>query len=206
MILFVSGATVTMKRYRRCGELIVPGAGGAPDSLRLSPGRWAMDNGAYTAPYAEVDTAAFVRMLERFHGRLGCRFVAAPDRPMDAHQTLVQWPFWSRLIRGVGFAPALVGQDGMTVEDIPWREIGAFFIGGSTEWKLGPQATTLASYAKSRGLWVHMGRVNSQARIGEAARMGVDSIDGSQHSWFPDRRIPESLDNIEAAVSQGRLC
>lgn len=206
MILFVSGATATVRKYRRCGELIVPEAGNSPDSLRLRPGMWAGDCGCYSSPFGEVDIAAFMLMLQRFHGRRGCRFMACPDRVGDAHQTLLQWPFWSRVVRGAGFVPALVGQDGMTVADIPWREIGALFIGGYTEWKLGPQAQTLMAFAKSRGLWVHMGRVNSIERIGLAARMGADSFDGSRHSWFADTHIPTTLDAIDATVAQGRLC
>lgn len=202
MILFVSGATTTVRKYRRCGELIVPEAKNDPDTLRLEMGRWAMDNGAFSA----FNVEAFMEMLEAFQGRKGCRFVAAPDVVGDAHATLARWPFWSKVIRGAGFVPALVGQDGMTVEDIPWRELGALFIGGYTEWKLGSQAETLISFAKARGLWVHMGRVNSIERIGEAARKGCDSFDGSRHSWFADRHIPTSLDAVDAVQAQMRLC
>jgi hypothetical protein len=201
MILFVSGATVTMRRHQAVGELIVPAAGNAPDVLRLAPGRWAMDNGAYSG----FDAALFVRMLERFHGRPGCRFVSAPDVVADAHATLQQWGFWSRLIRGVGFVPALVGQDGMTTGDVPWCEIGALFIGGTTEWKLGPQAEQLIAYAKARGLWVHMGRVNSQRRMWEAARKGIDSWDGSKYSRWGDRWIPVGLETADAIAQQPRL-
>lgn len=200
MILFVSGATATAKRFP-VGELVVPSAGNAPDALKLIPGQWAMDNGAYSG----FDAGAFVAMLERFYGRKGCRFVAAPDAVADAHQTLLQWPFWSRLIRGVGFVPALVGQDGMTVEDLPWSEMGALFIGGSTEWKLGPQAETLIAYAKTRGLWVHMGRVNSMRRIWEGARKGVDSWDGTKYSRFSEKWLPEATDMQELVQAQGRL-
>ena len=201
MILLVSGTTASSRRYRDVGELIVPSAGSAPDALRLEPGRWAMDNGAY----AGFDAAAFVRMLERFYGRRGCRFVAAPDVVADAHQTLTQWPFWSRLIRGLGFVPALVGQDGMTVADLPWSELGALFIGGSTEWKLGPQAEGLMAYANSRGLWVHMGRVNSRRRIWAAARKGCHSFDGSSYSRWGNRWIPDGLADAQIAATQGRL-
>lgn len=200
MMLFVSGATATVKKWRRVGELILPGAGNAPDSLKLVPGQWAMDNGAYSG----FDAAAFVAMLERFYGRMGCRFVSAPDVVADAHQTLLQWPFWSRVIRGIGFVPALVAQDGLTVPDVPWRELGALFIGGSTEWKLGPQAQTLMAYAKSRGLWVHVGRVNSRERIWHFARF-ADSFDGGQYSKWAERRIPEGVADVEAAMAQARL-
>lgn len=204
MILFVSGATKTAKRFP-VGELIVPEANNLPDSLKLIPGQWAGDCGVFVKPFYEVDIAAFMRMLERFAGRPGCRFMAVPDRPYDAHQTLLQWPFWSRVIRACGFPPALVGQDGMTVDDIPWPEVGALFIGGSTEWKLGPQAETLIAYAKSRGLWVHCGRVNSQRRMWDMARKGVDSWDGTKYSRWSERWIPEAVDVSDAIAAQSRL-
>jgi hypothetical protein len=199
-MMFVSGATRSTRRYP-VGEFIVPAAGNVPDALQLLPGRWAMDNGAYSG----FDAAAFVAMLEQFYGRKGCRFVTAPDVVADAHATLARWPFWSRLIRGVGFVPALVAQDGMTTSDIPWSELGALFIGGSTEWKLGSSAETLIAVAKARGLWVHMGRVNSSTRIWEAARKGVDSFDGTHWVRSPDRYIPTGVDSAAAATAQRRL-
>jgi len=200
-MLLVSGATVTLERYREVGELIVPTAGNAPEALRLDPGRWAMDNGAYSG----FDAAAFMRMLERFNGRKGCRFVAAPDVVGDAWATLQQWPFWARVIRGVGFVPALVAQDGLTVADVPWREIGTLFLGGTTEWKLGAVARELTAYAKSRGLWVHMGRANSQRRFYYAANIGIDSLDGSQFSQWSDIHIPRGLAWINDTTQQARL-
>lgn len=198
MILFVSGATATVRKWRQVGELILPAAGNAPDSLKLAPGMWAMDNGAYSG----FEPDAFVRMLERFHGMGGCRFVACPDVVGDAYATQEQWPFWSQLIRGVGFVPAFVAQDGQTVEDVPWKRAGALFIGGTTEWKLGPQVRDLIAYAKTRGLWVHIGRVNSRSRIWHFARLGADSWDGGQYSMFPDRRIPEGVADAESAAQQ----
>jgi hypothetical protein len=201
VILFVSGATTTVKRYRGVGELIVPTAQNAPDALRLVPGMWAMDNGAFSG----FDAAAFMAMLQAFHGRKGCRFVAAPDVVADAWATLHRWPFWSGVIRGAGFVPALVAQDGMLAAELPWREMGALFIGGSTEWKLGAQARTLVAYAKTRGLWVHVGRVNSGQRVQTVFEMGADSFDGSGFSRFPDRDIPKGLQWIEDAEEQGTL-
>lgn len=198
MLMLVSGATATVRRYPGVGELIVPGAGNAPDSLRLVPGRWAMDNGAF----AGFDAAAFVDMLQAFYGRPGCRFVTAPDVVADCHATLERWPFWSRLIRGVGFVPALVAQDGLTVPEVPWREVGALFIGGSTEWKTGPQARGLCAYAKARGLWVHVGRVNSRERIQAIHAMGADSFDGSGWSRWPDARIPKGLAWVDETITK----
>jgi len=160
-----------------------------------------MDNGAYSG----FDVTGFMAMLERFYRRPGCRFVAAPDVVADAHTTLGNWPFWSRVIRSTGFPPALVGQDGMTTKDIPWSEICALFIGGTTEWKLSDQAARLIGMAKARGLWVHMGRVNTHQRIRTAYARGCDSIDGSAFSKWPDTHIPGALDSMAAAGQQASL-
>lgn len=201
MILLVSGATATVKRWPTVGELIVPGAWSEPDSLRLTPGRWAMDNGAFSG----FDAEAFVRMLERFYRRPGCRWVTCPDVVADASETLRKWAPWSKVIRGFGFVPALVLQDGMLAAEVPWSELGAVFVGGTTEWKFSPQARDLCAYAKARGLTVHVGRVNSKQRIIAAARMGADSFDGSQYSMFPDRRIPEGVSDAAFTEEQASL-
>lgn len=199
MILLVSGATATKRRYPEAGTLIVPSAGNDPKSLDLVPGRWAMDNGAYSG----FDTTAFMDMLRAFRGRRGCLFATAPDVVADCAATLAQWPFWADVIRAVGFVPALVLQDGMLAAELPWPSIGAVFVGGTTEWKLGPQAASLVGVARSRGLWAHMGRVNSFKRISYAAKIGCLSFDGGQYSMFPDTKIPKGLRDAERATDPG---
>lgn len=199
VILLVSGATATKRRFPNCGTLINPAAGNAPESLKLIPERWAMDNYAYSG----FDAAAFMEMLRLFRGRKGCLFVAAPDVVSDGPETLKRWPFWSDVIRAVGFRPALVLQDGMVADEVPWQTLAAVFVGGTTDWKLGPQAASLVGVARARGLWCHMGRVNSYERISYAALIGCQSFDGGQYSMFPDRRIPEGLRDAERATDQG---
>lgn len=185
VILLVSGAT----RYPRSatvGHLIVPKQWNLADSLELQPGRWAMDNGAFSG----FDEGAFMRMLERFAGIPGCLFVTAPDVVADAAATLARWPFWSQLLRGLGHRPAFVAQDGITANRVPWREIGALFIGGSTEFKESPKAAALLAYAKARGIHTHVGRVNGRRRYELMLRAGADSIDGTGFSMYPDTNIP----------------
>lgn len=201
MILLVSGATATKRRYPAAGTLINPCAGNDPQSLKLVPERWAMDNYAYSG----FDCEAFMDMLRAFQGRKGCLFVAAPDVVGDGPETLRRWPFWATVIRAVGFRPALVLQDGMLADEIPWPTIAAVFVGGTTDWKLGPQAASLVGVARARGLWTHMGRVNSFERISYAASIGCLSFDGGQYSMFPDRRIPEGLRDADRATSMGPL-
>jgi hypothetical protein len=183
MLLLVSGAT----RYPRdahVGHFIVPKAQNRSDALDLVPGRWAMDNGAFDGGFTH---GAFVWMLEEFSGVPGCLFVAAPDVVGNAAATRKLWPFWSRLIRGLGFPPALVAQDGLAPADVPWSELGALFIGGTTAYKESGAVRSLMAYAKARGLWTHWGRINGRRRYELAVKAGCDSFDGSGFSICPPK-------------------
>lgn len=185
MLLLVSGAT----RYPRgatVGHLVVPREWHKPAALQLHPQRWAMDNGAFNG----FDEGAFMRMLERFADCPGCLFVSAPDVVGDAAATMARWPFWSRVIRGLGWPPALVLQDGITAERVPWDDVGALFVGGSTAFKESAAVRTLMAYGRARGLWCHWGRVNGKRRYALALKAGVDSIDGTGFSMYPDTNIP----------------
>jgi hypothetical protein len=42
---------------------------------------------------------------------------------------------------------------------VPWDAFDVLFLGGTTDWKLGPAAADLTAEARRRGLVVHMGRV-----------------------------------------------
>jgi hypothetical protein len=191
VITMVSGAT-KFRRSDRVGHLIVPKQWNDPASLDLQPGTWAMDNGAFSG----FDEGAFVRMVQAYHpyhasqGYQGCRFVVAPDVVADAAATRARWPFWSRLLSGLGFSPAFVAQDGLQPDQMPWNELCVLFIGGSTEFKESVQVRTLCGLAKARGIWVHWGRVNGKRRYEMALKAGADSIDGTGFSMFPDTNIP----------------
>lgn len=201
MLLLVSGAT-KYPRTETVGHLIVPRQWNLAESLDLQPGRWAMDNGAFSG----FDEGAFVRMLERFHAIPGCLFAVAPDYVGDAASTRAKWPFWSRLIRGLGLTPAYVAQDGLqTIADVPWSDGIALFIGGSTGFKESTLAMDLIGYAKAYGVWAHVGRVNGQRRYSMMLRAGADSIDGTGFSMYPDTNIPKAEDWREAAKQQPDL-
>lgn len=83
------------------------------------------------------------------------------------------------MFRSHGLPPAFVLQDGLNVDEIPFEEFAAVFVGGSTEFKLGPVAKEAVIEAKRRRLWAHMGRINSKKRIEYAASIGCDSVDGT---------------------------
>ena len=138
---------------------------------------WAADNGCYSNPKAYTDER-YLAWLDR-QPRADCLFASAPDVVGDAQATLKRAAPMLLRIKAIGFPVALVAQDGLTVEDVPWEGIDALFIGGSTEWKLGPEVPPLVDEAKRRGKWVHMGRVNSWRRLEYARAIGCDSVDGT---------------------------
>ena len=83
-----------------------------------------------------------------------------------------------------------MAQDGLSPDQIPWAELGALFIGGSTVYKESTEARSLCALAKARGVWVHWGRVNGRRRYELARLAGADSYDGTGFSRFPDTNIP----------------
>jgi hypothetical protein len=157
---------------------------------------WAADNDCFNG----FDGERYVRMLDGLEGIPGCLFVTAPDVVGDAQATFQGYRRWVNEIRGRSLPVGYVGQDGATVADVPWNGISAFFVGGSTEWKMGEEAAMLVKEAKERGKWVHMGRVNSWRRLEYAKALGVDSIDGTQLSWFTDTYLREWSEMAQAPI------
>lgn len=147
---------------------------------------WAADNAAFS----RFDADAYRSMLARIHGRLGCLFVTAPDVVGDATATLACWAVWEPVLRSHALPAAFVLQDGITPAGVPWETCAAVFIGGTTAFKLGPEARACVAEAKRRSKWVHMGRVNSERRLRYAQSIGVDSVDGSGFARFPDAMFP----------------
>jgi hypothetical protein len=135
---------------------------------------WCCDNGAF----AKFDPDAFIRLLERNEtGRSLCRWVAVPDVVGSAIRTLEVFQGWKR--RLASWPLAYVAQDGQELHPIPWDDIQALFIGGSTEWKLGPHASACVKAGKALGKWVHVGRINTPGRFEYFDQLGADSCDGS---------------------------
>lgn len=109
-------------------------------------------------------------------GTPGCLFAVVPDVVGDSEATDARWSEWAPLVKSLGYRPAYVTQNGCTA--IP-EDAGAVFTGGDDAWKLGAQAQALVADARSRGLWCHMGRVNSLKRLRFAAFHGYHSVDGT---------------------------
>lgn len=137
---------------------------------------WAADNGCFNHPERSVED--MLEWLKRQH-RKDAWFFPAPDVVGDAVKTIARsLPVLPR-IRELGFKAAFVIQNGIENITIPWDDFDCMFIGGDTEFKLGELAQALTIEAKSRGKWVHMGRVNSYKRLKLANDWGCDSADGT---------------------------
>jgi hypothetical protein len=166
--------------------------------------RYGVDNECYSLGPA-FDQDRFLRALERIaetHGTEECVFVTAPDVVGDAQATLERAEEWLPLVRSLGFPAALAAQDGLERERIPWAEFDAIFVGGTTEWKLGEACATIMADARSRGKWLHVGRVNSEKRWDELL-VKPDSVDGTKFLY--SRNVRWWVRNRQTDLHQKRL-
>jgi hypothetical protein len=142
--------------------------------LRHPTRPWAIDNGAFAA----FDAMAFLALLEReSHHREDCLFATVPDVVGSARRTLEVFEHWQP--RLAGWKLALACQDGQEHLPIPWDEIAAVFIGGTTNWKASVHAAAIVKAAKAIGKWIHIGRINDGERLEHFIKLGADSFDGS---------------------------
>lgn len=155
---------------------------------------WIGDNGGFTG--ASRGLGSYFAWLAHQELYLDtCVFVTAPDVLCNARATVKLSRRAMPGIRALGYKVALVAQNGLEDMSVPWDEFDAFFIGGDTEWKLGPEARILSAEAKIRGKWLHMGRVNSLKRMRYAHDvLRCDSVDGTKLKFAPDHNLVQLLD------------
>lgn len=191
------------------------------------------DNGRYGDGW--VGFGRWISFLEQHpEHRDQCLFATAPDVIADAQATLELSRPWLPAIRALGHKAALVAQNGLESDLVPWGEFDVLFLGGVaecvpcgwvhpapepdeddekekwcpncgrrlTEWKLGAQAHRLAVEAKRRGMWIHMGRVNSFKRMLAAYHRGCGSVDGTYITRGPDQNLPKVLGWLRAINNQ----
>jgi hypothetical protein len=112
----------------------------------------------------------------------------------DADATLERFRDWHLWLCHLPLAFVL--QDGSERPGrVPWDAPGlaGVFVGGSDEWKLGPDAARLVAEARARGLYAHMGRVNSEKRIRYAISIGCTSVDGTSWVTWRDAHLRRGL-------------
>lgn len=172
---------------------------------------WGADNGkfAHDGPrqhwLGHKRWLAWLAKRAEWYGPALCRFAVAPDVPFDAAGTLAESRPHLASIRALGLPAAFAAQDGCEHLGIPWDEFDVLFLAGSTEWKLGEVARRLTGQAHERGMWVHMGRVNSRKRLTRARTFGCDSVDGTYLRWGPDKNLPLLLGWLDEAYQHPML-
>ena len=152
-----------------CGELLTP------LTRRAWRGaQYGIDNGAFS----KFNRNGFLSLLERMKPNCDkCLFVAAPDVVGAGRRTLEAFRIWREQLEG--WPVALVMQDGVEDLDLPWRDMAAVFIGGSTEFKLSNAAADIIKTAQLLDKWTHVGRINTPERFTRFEELGVDSCDGT---------------------------
>jgi hypothetical protein len=171
---------------------------------------WACDNDWFRDLPEPERRANYLRMLGKvIRFRTRPEWVTLPDAVGDAAETLRRFEAWQPVLAELGLRAALVGQDGLLAEQVPWDRFACFFVGGSTEWKESDAAFALTLEAHRRGKLVHFGRVNTQRRIELIAghmRHGTgwcDTYDGTGFSAYGDKRMGKAVKWTDKALSSG---
>lgn len=173
------------------GQMCTP----AERRMPLDDVDWAADNGCFSAKGypGEPKWLAWLKKLLPWQDR--CLFAVAPDlfNPDLGNDmglaSLERSRPWLPVIRELGYPVALVAQNGLLSDDVPWDEIDVIFLGGTTEWKISADANRLTLAAKAHGKRVHMGRVNSARRWRLAEVFGCDTADGTFIAYGPDINV-----------------
>jgi hypothetical protein len=160
---------------------------------RRPPGvLWCADNGCFSQRWEPAEWWSFLE--ENAADAATCLFATAPDVVGDAVATEERAKPWLARIRDLGYPVAYVAQNGMEFSSCDlWDEIDCLFIGGTTEWKLGPEACNLAAVASSMGKWIHVGRVNSERRFRYAQAIRADSCDGTYLTYGLSKNLTNVL-------------
>lgn len=157
---------------------------------------YGLDNGCF----GRFERATWERLLIEAEDNRPI-FACLPDIVGDARRTLDL--FEAFRLQTNGLPRALVLQDGIGSCAIPWDQLAAVFVGGSDNFKISREAINACRTAKMLGKWVHVGRVNTAARVRDW--LGVaDSVDGSGISRF-DHMLEDVLAMIRNEHPQHEL-
>lgn len=153
-----------------------------------------IDNDAFSGKFTKE---GFTKILNLFssHSR-SCAFVSMPDVLGDSEATYDQFFVWQKFMQILypQYKIAFVLQD--NCYQIPVTA-DAYFLGGSTKYKMSQEAKKLVIDLKALNYYVHVGRVNSYKRFKYFYDLGVDSVDGTHVHYKPSVIIPEMTEWFE---------
>lgn len=205
-VMYMAATNSTLHHHEDARDNPMIGIMANPDNgavpAEIQQGRsWCTDNGAYSGRFNPAVYEQWLDGLMPYHRT--CRFAVSPDVIGDWDRTLELFEVWKRKIRSRGLPAAIVLHRGCTPEILP--DADALFIPASN--LDDPLLPVLVKEARRRGMWVHLGRVNSLKRMQWAKRLGCDSADGT---YLKHRGVDWGLQDValwvwgSAAVTQNR--
>lgn len=147
-----------------------------------------IDNGMFSGKWRED---IWLKRLEALAPhQANCIGVIVPDVISDHGGTMTRWHQYVPIVKELGYKAAFATQLGATVDNVPWDEIDVLFVGDS-EVNRRQYCWPLIDEAKRRGLWVHVGRVNTAKGIELYCK--ADSVDGTYFKFDSSNRGHEII-------------
>lgn len=164
-----------------------------------SDASFAVDNGAWGSHCrGEVwDPAPFLKMVDAIGDRAD--WIVVPDIVEGGRASLRRSIEWLDRLPGLRLVAVQDGLEPTDLGSLVGPSVG-IFVGGSTEWKLStlPQ---WGRFARERGVYLHVGRVNTRRRIRACALAGADSFDGSSVTRFAKTIVPLEAERRQEVLS-----
>lgn len=165
---------------------------------------YAIDNGAWTyfAQGKPFDGGRFMGLVDQMGACAD--WIVLPDVVGDAVATAALTDEW--LGRVAGRPLLAVIQDGADERSLDRLagHVRGFFLGGSTEFKVGT-VHRWGAYCRERGAYFHVGRVNTERRIKICVAAGADSCDGTSATRFAVNIRRLSRSNTRASAQTNIL-
>lgn len=167
---------------------------------------FACDNGVYSAWTKGkcwdngMDTA-YRTMLSKLPIDRKPLWVLLPDAVANWKRTLELGRLYYPLLRQIEVPVRLALQDGCDFEETLELEPDWVFVAGSTQWKES-NIHAATEFFKPKGIYVHVGRVNTGRRLILCQSAGVDSVDGTTLNKFRDKTIGVIRDTLHQECLQ----
>lgn len=124
---------------------------------------WAGDNSCFTDNWTKDGFLSWLELMQPYAET--CLFIVAPDVLGNWEATWTNWQSWFTRIKQFDFPVAYVGQDGQPQDQMPWKEMDTYFVGGTDQWKDKAVSLALVTLCRQKGIPVHLGRANSTPRL-----------------------------------------
>ena len=164
---------------------------------------WILDNGAFTKQgFIKEYWEEWLDFMREQDSEIfdKCLCVVIPDVVANAKKTLDQFNDYNPLVKLQGFKTALVTQNGMKKDMIPWDEFDVLFIGGDDDHKMGLEAAYLIGEGLKRGKHIHVGRVNTEYRL--LKFWHCHTWDGTALTIKPEKYESIIINGVKAVINK----